>query len=182
MDADTMLDLANLHQAVEDAIKGAFPTLETVEFYREETDREPPAAADLPACLLDLEEMEPVPAEDPGTEQLAVYARFAARLVIEFRTPRAKLEIRKLAASFASFLRQRRWGLPVGPAEVLAIMPDDFSPELDRYEVWRVEWRQIIHLGATVWTDEGITTLTPLYGWSPEIGTGNESDYHEAAP
>lgn len=179
MNADTQIDLEELHGAIVTAISGQFPDIETVEFYREEEERQPDF--DTPACLLELAELEPVPEEDPGTEQLAVYARFEARLVIGFRTERAKIEIRKLAAAFAVFLRQRRWGLPVGQAEVLAIAADNFSPELDRFEVWRVEWRQLVHLGESVWID---TTSTmpdePVYSFSPDIGTGNEEDYRDA--
>ena len=189
MDANTNIDLATLHQVIEATLAAQFPSLETVEFYREESDREPLTDSQMPACLLELEEFEPAPVDDPMTEQLPVYARFAARLVIGFRTQNAKLEIRKLAASVAAYLRKHpRWPhptiagktLPTGPIEVLAILPDDFSPALDRYEVWRVEWRQLIHLGSTVWTSEGVTPATPLYGWSPDIGTGKEDDYSEA--
>lgn len=192
MDANTTIDLAVLHQVISATLAAQFPALETVEFYREESEREPLTDAQLPACLLEMEELEPAdPADDPMTEQLPVYARFAARLIIGFRTQNAKLEIRKLAASVATYLRKHpRWPhptlagktLPTGPAEVLAIMPDDFAPELDRYEVWRVEWRHLIHLGATVWTSEGVTPGTPLYGWSPEIGTPHDDDYSEALP
>jgi len=191
MDANTTIDLAVLHQMIETTIAAQFPSLETVEFYREESEREPLADDQLPACLLELEELETVPSEDPMTEQLPVYARFAARVIIGFRTQNAKLEIRKLAASVAAYLRKHpRWphptisgkSLPTGPAEVLTIMPDDFSPALDRYEVWRVEWRQLIHLGSTVWTSEGLTPTTPLYGWNPEIGAGSTDKYDEVLP
>lgn len=186
MDANTNIDLAVLHQQIEAALAAQFPTLATVGFYREESERDPLKDDQMPACLLELEELEPAPSDDPMTEQLPVYARFAARVVIGFRTANAKLEIRKLAASVAAYLRKNpRWPhptitgktLPTGPAEVLAIIPDDFSPELDRYEVWRVEWRQLIHLGDTFWTNEGVTPSAPLYSWSPDIGTGHEDDY-----
>lgn len=193
--ANTEIDLAELHQAIETAIRDQFPALKTVEFYREEDDRKPPAPEQLPACLLEMSEMEPEPDDDPGTDQLAVNARFEARLIISFREPRAKLEIRRLAAAFAAWLRLKRWPhptkpgrtLPTGPAQVIAILPDDFGPELDRYEVWRVEWLQPIHLGKGTWNDEGVVPGAPLYGsplysWAPDIGFGHENDYQEAIP
>lgn len=179
MDANTQIDIEALHTAIVEAITDNFPDLATVAFYLEEEDREPDFAT--PACLLELSEFEPSPENDPGTEQLAAYARFEARLIIGFRTAKAKIEIRKLAAAFAVFLRLRRWGLPVGPVEVLTIAPDNFSPELDRFEVWRVEWRQLVHVGVSVWTDTTSTTPDePVYSWSPDIGAGHEEDYREA--
>lgn len=188
--AHTVIDLADLHLAIETAIREQFPDLRLVEFYREEGERKPPDPEQLPACLLEMSEMEPSPEDDPGTEQLAVNARFEARLIISFREPRAKLEIRRLAAAFAAWLRLKRWphptlpgkSLPTAPAQVIAIMPDDFGPELDRYEVWRVEWLQPLHLGDTVWKDEGVVPGAPLYSWAPDIGTGHENDYQDAIP
>lgn len=188
--ANTEITLDELHQAIESAIRAQFPDLKLVSFYREENERAELRKDELPACLLELSEMEPTPEVDPGTEQLAVNARFEARLIIGFRTPRAKLEIRKLAAALAVFLRLKRWPhptepgktVPTGPAEVIAIMPDEFSPELDRYEVWRVEWTQALHLGEGIWKDDGVTPGTPLYSWVPEIGQGHEGDYKHAVP
>ncbi|WP_441228013.1 hypothetical protein AB7813_08385 [Tardiphaga sp. 20_F10_N6_6] len=191
--AITNVDLADLHDAIVRDIQAQFPALKIVQFYREETDREAPKPEELPACLLSLCEMEPAPDVDPGTEQLAVHARFEARLIVGFRTPQAKLEVRKLAGAFAAWLRLRRWShpnptkdgqtLPTGPAYVISIMPDDFSPVLDRFEVWTVEWLQdTVHLGNTIWTDEGMTPGHPMYSWLPDIGTGNEDKYQPAIP
>ncbi|BAO20610.1 hypothetical protein [Pseudomonas phage PPpW-3] len=166
--ANTEVDLGVLHAAIVADIKDAFPGLETVEFYREDDRKTLPK----PACLLELSDLEPIPDDDPGTEQLAVMAKFEAELVIGFRTPEAKLSIRLLAASFGAWLRMRRWTnysgttpkLPTGEAQVIGIYQDDFNiygrdsdKGLSQYEVWKVEWQQRIHLGKTVWTDEGVT-------------------------
>lgn len=181
--AITNISLENLHNAIVAEIKRAFPNLATVEFYREENDRK---QLPLPACLLELSEMDAAGDLDPGTEQLAVTARFEARFVIGFRTPKAKIEIRSLAAGFAAHLRSMlRWpdplhpgkAVPTGPCEVTGCYPDDFDPALDKYEVWRVEWQQVLHLGDTVWTDDGTTPENPVYSWAPDIGAGNESSY-----
>jgi len=188
--ANTDIDLAVLHAGIEKAIQAQFPSLKLVEFYREEDDRTPPRPDELPACLLEMSEMEPTPDVDPGTEQLAVNARFEARVIIGFREARAKLEVRKLAAALAVFVRLKRWPhptepgktIPTGPAEVTSIMPDDFNPELDRFEVWRVEWVQPLHLGNTIWKDEGVTPGAPLYSWRPQIGHGHEGDYKDVVP
>lgn len=171
---DTQIDLDALHQAIIDAIAAQFPDLETVADYREDR-REIP----LPAALIELSDMEAVPDEDPGTGQLAVTARFDARLIIGFRTAQAQREIRKMAAALGVLVHLNRWGLPVGPAEVLSLGPDEFSPELDQFVVWRVEWAQVVHLGQSVWTNEGTIPLTVLYSSVPDIGPPHEDDYRD---
>lgn len=167
MNANTNIDLAVLHSAIVADIKAQFPQLVTVEFYLEDRKELP-----KPACLLELTELEALPDEDPGTEQLAVMAKFEAQLVITFRETQAKQSIRLLAAAFAAWLRMRKWTnpnnpdkkLPTGAAQVIGAYPDDFAvmgrqrdQELGQFEIWRVEWQQIIHLGETAWTDEGVT-------------------------
>lgn len=176
--ANTVITLDQLHAGILAAISAQFPDLATVEAYRLERRNLP-----TPACLIEMTEMDAAPDVDPGTMQLAVNARFEARLVIGFRQNGAnpKLEVRKLAAAFAAFARLNRWGCRVGPADVIGAYPDDFDPELDQFECWRVEWQQVIHLGDTVWTDSG-EVPTPYYSWSPEIGIPHESDYEPVLP
>lgn len=189
MNADTEVDLDDLHDAIAADIQAKFPSLQTVEFYREEEDRKV-VAMPLPACLLEMDDFEEVISEDPGTEQLAVDVRFVARFILSFRTPNAKRSIRKLVAAFAAFLRNRRWvnphdsskKLPTGPAGGITATPDDFLPDLDQFEVWRVEWVQRVHLGETVWTDEGTPPTQVLIGWAPDIGADHEDDYIDGIP
>lgn len=195
--ADTRVTLDALHNAIGQAIANKFPTLATVESYR--LDRK---ALPLPACLFELVEFETSDdAMDPGTEQLAVTARFEARFFIGFKTPNAKVQIRKLAAAFAAFARLNRWGVPVGPAQVIGAYPDDFDPELDQFECWRVEWTQVVHLGEPLeWDGSGLAgrpewsgglihgvnwdsdgtdgnPVGPVYSWVPKVGIGNEHYY-----
>lgn len=174
MNANTEIDLDELHDAIVAAIAAAFPQFQTVEAYREETDRQTLPA---PACLIELTELEAAPEVDPGTGQLAMLARFEARVVIGFRTLAAKRAIRKLAGALAAFIRLQRWGLPVAPAEVTGAYVDNFSPELDQYEVWRVEWEQVIHFGTAVKWDEGLTPTQVLVSWVPRVGIPYEGDY-----
>lgn len=173
--ANTNIQLDSLHTAIEDAIKAQFPDLATVEFYSEVRKNVP-----KPACLLELTEMDVTMDDDPGTEQLAVMASFEARLVIGFRDNdmKAKLEVRKLAGALAAWIHKtrNRWGLPVGPATVVGCYQDNFEPELDQYEVWRVEWQQTLHLGETIWTD-GTRPDGAFYSFTPDVGLGNEDKY-----
>lgn len=188
--ANTEVDLATLHQAIVADIQAQFPQLVTVEFYREDRKELP-----KPACLLELTEMEALEDEDPGTEQLAVMAKFEAELVISFREQSAKRSIRLLAAALSAWLRKRRWNdpdnpgkkLPTGAVQVIGAYPDDFRTmggqregELPQFEVWRVEWQQIVHLGNTVWTDEG---TTPSQVFVDEHLNGGPGDgYEQVAP
>jgi hypothetical protein len=183
MDRNTNVDLDALHDAIVSDIKAAFPDLQTVEFYRTEERKGGNAGLPLPAMILDLTEFEATPEIDPGTDQLAVNARFEAEIIFGFRTPNVKREIRKFSAAFAAWLRLKRWtGVRTGPAYVGSICRSDFNPELDQYEVWCVEWMQEIHLGDTVWTNDGTVPNQVLVGWSPNIGIGHESDYEQVAP
>lgn len=179
MNADTEITLDEVHGAIVAAISAQFPSLETVEFYSQDRAR-----IRTPACLLELASVEVDPDIDPGTGQLAVMADFEARFLISFKQPglNPKLEIRRLALAFAAFARSNRWGVPVGPAEVIGAFPDDFDPELDQYEVWRVEWRQAIHLGESVWNVEGVTPSTVMLGQVPLVGAGHADDYAQVVP
>lgn len=172
--ANTETTLDAVHAGIIEAIRDQFPDLKTVEAYRLDRRNLP-----TPACLVELTEMDCPVDPDPGTEQLAVWARFEALFVISFRqgSLNPKLEVRKLAAAFAAFARLQRWGCPIGPAEVLGVFPDDFNPELDQFECWRVEWRQIIHLGESIWKDEGVTPSDPRFSWAPNIGIPHEPEY-----
>lgn len=189
MDANTNITLEVIYAAIEADIKARFPALVTVKFDHEDRKTLP-----APACLLTLVEFEASPDNDPGTEQLCVLASFEAELIIKFNSSiNAKKNIRTLAANMAAWLHNRRWNmpgytgepgragskLPTGPCMVGGAYPDDFQPELDQFEIWRVEWSQLIHLGDTVWTNEGVTPSQVFLGQAPEIGTGNEGDYTE---
>jgi len=183
MDANTDIDLDALHDAIVSDIKAQFPDLQTVEFYRTEERMGGSTGLPLPAIILDIPEFEPDMNIDPGTEQLAVNMRFEAEIIFGFRTPNVKREIRKFAAAFAAWLRLRRWtGVRTGPAYVLSVARSDFNPELDNYEVWCVEWSQPVHLGNTIWTNDGTVPQQVFAGYSPSIGNGNESKYTKVTP
>lgn len=152
--ANTEVNLDTLFGVIEQQIRLAFPSLATVEFDREEASAPPQA----PACVLELPEWEGLEGDDPETGQLAINCRFEARLLIGFNRPRAKAEVRKLAMALAAWLHKRTWRAqahPSGQAQVTGAYRDDFSPVLDKYEAWRVEWTQVIHLGESAFKDTG---------------------------
>jgi hypothetical protein len=183
MDANTNVDLDALHDAIVADIKAQFPSIQTVEFYRTEERKGGLVGLPLPAIILDLSEMEPDMEIDPGTEQLAVHARFEAEIIFGFQTPDVKRAIRKFAAAFGAWLRLRRWtGVRTGPAYVTSMHRSEFNPELDQYEVWCVEWTQPVHLGDTVWTNDGTVPTQVFAGYSPDIGAGHQGDYMKVTP
>lgn len=161
---DTEIQIDEMIDAVVASIAAAFPDL-NVEAYRE--DRRDLV---LPACLVRLVDMEPQPSDDMGTGQLVALARFEAHTIVGFRSPSVMRQSPRVAAAVARHLFQQRFGQPVGPAEVTLIEPDEFSPELDRFEVWRVEWQNLIHLGASVWTNDGTIPSHVFVTFAPEDG------------
>lgn len=172
--AQTLITLDALHEAILAAIRQKFPQLATVAAYRQDRGSLP-----VPACLVELAELEATDELDPGTGRLALQARWEARLIIGFRQGALNpgLEIRKLAAALAAWVHMQRWGLPVGAADVLGCWPDDFDPGLEQYECWRVEWQQVIHLGTSDWTDDGATPTDPAVSFAPAVGADHEADY-----
>ncbi len=180
--AETEIDLSNLHQAIIDSIAAQFPSLQTVEDYEHERSR-----FSAPACFIELTSWDRGEM-DPGTEQLPITARFEAHLIIGFRTAQAKREIRKLAGAFSAYLHNQRWGLPVGPAQFIAASPDEIAgmgrnaEHLDEYEVWTVEWEQEVHLGTSIWKGDD-TLISEVYvGYSPEVGPDHVDDYVQIVP
>ncbi|MTH78750.1 hypothetical protein [Paracoccus aestuariivivens] len=169
---DTAIDLATMISSITASISAAVPRLQMVEAYPEIRLNLP-----TPACLVELIELEPV--DNPGTEQLAVLARFEAYILVAFRELDAKVQVAKLAAAVAHHVQGERWGLPVEPATIAAIAPSDFEPELDQFEIWAVEWHQTIHIGESVWQSDGPVPRQVLASWSPEIGADYESDYSD---
>ena len=167
---DTEINLDDLFAAITSQIAAEFPVFQLVESYPEDRRNLP-----TPACAIELADMEP--ADDIGTEQLAVTARFEARIVMGFREPNVRRAVPKLAAAVALHIRGKRWGLPVEPAIVTAIEPDDFDPDLDQFEVWRVDWQQIIHIGPSIWDNDGSFPAQVLAGISPDIGPASEGEY-----
>lgn len=197
-------DFAALHAAIVNTAAAAFPGVH-FEFYRADRKNLPfgTGAAGQPPrayALLDVPEMEPGDI-DPGTEQQAMAVKFEAEIIIKSLQINARLLVRVLAGSFAAFLRkQLRWpGVLNGPIRVVGCYKDDFSPELDQFEVWRVEWVQDVWLGVGVdmfvipadETESGNPELVPgvpalsqrptkmLYSYVPLVGIPYQNEYKD---
>jgi len=184
METNPYVNVAKLFDAIVADIKEQFPDLVNVQFFPD--DPEDRVQLPVPACLLDVSEMEVDMEEDPGTQQVAARFSFSAFLVISgLQDGNTKLAIRLLAASLVSFLRLRHWRdpddpskcLPTDPAIPIGAYRDDFDPRLDRYEVWRVDWEQIVYLGESVWAGGAFLPTGIWLGQSPEIGAAHVDKY-----
>lgn len=162
-----LTDLRSLHTKIRDAIATRFPALKTVEFYRDEESEDLPT----PACLLELDEIEPHE-EDPGTSQIIVGLRFSARLVFSREAGHdGLLNVRLAAADVATFINKNRFEGRVAPGRILSCGVDFFRPDLtDRYAIWRVEWHhERAFLGPNVWQDEKLAESLTVYVKGKEV-------------
>lgn len=167
-------------------IAAAFPSFRTVAAHPDSEER-----AALPACIIEMTEVEPQPGEDAGTGQLPAFVRMEARVMFATRDPNHARELRKAAVSLACWLNLRRWGAACrGDAiRVIACEPDEFMPARDDARVWRVEWVQLVMLGENVWQsnpgDPADADAAPdkvFVGFAPEVGPAHVADYVELAP
>jgi hypothetical protein len=173
-DANTTVTLDELHDAIRAAVAAAFPSFQTVEFYHDDEDQ----AFPTPACFMEMTEAETDEANS-GTGQWHALLRFEARIVMPNRSAGVRLEIRKAATAFATWLNLRRWGAaaPGDECRVIACEKDEFAPQVDKFAVWRVEWVQLVMLGETAWTNDGVVPTDVLYSFVPLVGDGNEGEY-----
>lgn len=179
--ANTEVSLDAMQTAIAAEIAAAFPAFKTVEFDREDEDENLPC----PACLMEFTEAEPAPSDDAGTGQWPALARFEARVILNARKT-AKAEVKKAAVALATWLYNRRFrGIFTDPCQVIACEPDEFSPHVDKFRVWRIEWVMPAMFGDSAWFDpeDDPATFpypTPMFSCVPAIGPGHEGDYEAA--
>lgn len=167
----------DLHDAIEQHLRDSFTATElpTIEQYPDLAKK-----ISVPAVLIELEDL--TPADDPGTGELAMTARFAAYIILH-QTPKAGLQAANLAALIAlRIVEGSRFGQPVGSAKIVRVAPVDFKPQLFGYAAWSVEWTHEIRIGDSVWDGTGIPVTDIMVGWSPDIGIGHEPDYEQVLP
>jgi hypothetical protein len=138
--------LADLHNAICATLKAEIPAIQACEVY--------PAIRTIitaPAVFVELSGFEK--GYDPGTEELALRARFEARIIIDSTIENAPIVVRSLASEVAKVVNKNTFNMNISPGEFLSAEMDGFRPELDAYLVWLVEWTHEIHLGKSVWED-----------------------------
>ena len=144
-----MMNWKDLHNAICTTLKKEIPAIQTCEVY-------PAIRKELiaPAVFVELSSFEK--GHDPGTEELALKARFEARIVIDSTIENAPIIVRTLAAEVAKVVNKSTFSMNISPGEFLSAEPDGFRPELDAYLVWVVDWVHEIHIGESVWSKTGI--------------------------
>ncbi|WP_418089937.1 hypothetical protein [Wolbachia endosymbiont (group B) of Orgyia antiqua] len=140
------MNLKDLHDKICTTLKREIPAIQTCEIY-------PSIRKELLAPALFVEFVSLESGKDPGTEELALKARFEVRIVIDSTIENAPIIVRTFAAEVARVVNKNTWEKNVSPAEFLSAEPDGFRPELDAYLVWMVDWSHQLHLGKSVWEE-----------------------------
>lgn len=146
--------LTELQKAICRILKKEISAIQTCEVY-------PTIRKELlaPAVFVELVSLES--GKDPGTEELALKARFEARIVIDSTIENAAIIVRTLAAEVARVVNKNTWNVEnVSPGEFISGGGDDFRPELDAYLVWLIEWVHYLHVGESVWLEGKIKPHT----------------------
>ncbi|MFT4314090.1 MAG: hypothetical protein AB3P11_03145 [Wolbachia pipientis] len=152
------MNFKDLHNAICTRLKREIPEIQTCEIY-------PSIRKELlaPAVFVELSGFEK--GHDPGTEELAMKARFEARIVADGTVENSSLVVRSLAAEVVRVVNKNTWNVKnVSPGEFISAEVDGFRPELDAYLVWLVEWSHQLHLGKSIWTENKIKPHTITIG------------------
>lgn len=131
----------------------------------------------VPAIIIQLTDFEPMLDRDPHTGQFPCHVRLEARIVLGHRTAKVRREVARAAASVAAFVHSNRFGERWGAAQILAVEPDEFAPQAEQFDIWRVEWAHRADLGESYFLDGGTIPTQILTSWAPEIGPPNEDQY-----
>ncbi|MFR0674637.1 hypothetical protein ACLUUI_14440 [Enterobacterales bacterium AW_CKDN230030176-1A_HGKHYDSX7] len=167
---DDPIPLAGIYAAIEQHISEAIPGLAYVGTMPTGIDIVP-----MPAVVLELTGLESAD-KDPGTGEVAVDARFEARVIVGAEVPNCLHVVAFAAAQLVVLLRMQSWGLAVEFAEFVRAERDWSRPELDSYAVWVVEWTQVIYLGEEEWPWPREPGLL-MFAFDPDSGPGNEDQY-----
>jgi len=140
----------DLHQAICTTLKEEIPAIQTCEVYPAER-REIIA----PAVFIELVSLEP--GKDPGTDELALRARFEARIVVDAMVEDSSIVVRSLAAEVARVVNKNTWKTEkISPGEFISAEVDEFEPGLNAYQVLVVGWVHEVHVGKSIFS-AGIT-------------------------
>lgn len=171
--ADT-LTIDGIHAAITEQLAAEFPTFQTVGDYERQKGH-----IKVPAAFLNLESFEPCDDGDgeDGTERLVVNLRWELRVLLGPPGASNERAARGLAVNLAKWVQGNRFGLSIHPAKFLRGESDKFTPELDHYTPWLIEFEQCAHLGESVWDDDSAIPTTIFVGYEPNTGTDHVDDY-----
>ena len=133
--------LSELHTAIFDHLTAALPGVHVLPPYPDIRR----AIKALPALIVELTGLEP--GDDPGTGEVALIGRFTGHVIVDPNLPEANMRVREIAIALARELNRQDFGLPIGIARLADMGEDGFSPDLDSYLVWAVEWTHSFNQG-----------------------------------
>lgn len=169
-----VIDLGEALDTVVSEVKTQFQTFNTMAA-EDQIDADLP----VPAILVQISEIEPNLDRDDSTGRLPCLVRLEAQLVLGARTTKVRREVAKAAGALAAFIYNNRLGVHWGPGMVISVEPDEFNPNSDRFDVWRVEWAHETELGQSYIIDEGVTPREVLTSWAPNVGAENKASYSD---
>lgn len=132
-----------------------------------------------PAAIVNLAE---ISADDPdGTGRLAVRCRWEIFLVLGNTAKNQALKLRTLAAHVAHMVDGKNFVCGAPEAAFVAAEPNEFEPSFEHAKSWRVEFEQVLYLGESLWSDEGVPPQKVMASYAPLIGAEHEDKYFEVA-
>ena len=63
--------------------------------------------------------------------------------------------------------------------EVLVVEPDEFVPQAEKFDLWRLEWVHYLCAGSNYFVDSGETPTKVMASCPLELSQGNEADYED---
>jgi len=136
--------------ALESKLAAKFPLFKTVVAHPDDHTKLPA----YPALTIEIPEFQQASTHDGGAGQLSMDFRVECHLIFPFKLANIKRKAPGIAAQVAEFAHLNRWGVYAEPADVIGCYDDAFDPGLDQFVVWRVDWHQVLDLGANVWADD----------------------------
>jgi hypothetical protein len=94
--------------------------------------------------------------DDPATGELSLTANVEARVVVDSTIEDAEIVSQSLACEIANIAHLNSFGCNISPAKLTGITRDFFKPEFDMYLCWLVEWQHELHIGDSVWLENGV--------------------------
>lgn len=162
---------SDLLAAIKAGLETQFDWVESVETWPNNRDR-----LQTPALLVEIGEMDV--GDDPGTGETKLNCQVSIYVVIRDSQETDSVSSLDTAASIAAYLRLNRFGLPVGPSFVRGAYPDVWQPELEEFNVWRVDYETSIRVGEDGFAPGESYELQQVWlGRDPNTGSEHVDDY-----
>lgn len=162
--------------AIKLGIETDFSSIATVDFTADIHDRLR-GSIDVPAVLIDCVRF-PVLDDSMVQGEIRATAQAALFILVDFKRTNAQSFARSLALQLGRFMHRKHWSVSGAlPTMVSNIEKDDFAPELDRFEVWRVDFTSIITVRADSLEGYLLSPSNVLFSYVPRVGPPHEPAY-----